>query len=82
MVQSKPWSLVLTLPWVQSLGWEDPPGEGKGYPLQYPGLENSMDCIVSGVTKSQLRLNDLVFLFVCLFFITCFQATVTVDNVL
>ena len=22
------------------------PGEGKGYRLQYPGLENSMDCIV------------------------------------
>ena len=22
------------------------PGEGKGYPLQYPGLENSMDSIV------------------------------------
>ena len=29
------------------------PGEGKGYPLQYPGLENSMDCAVHGVTKSQ-----------------------------
>ena len=28
------------------------PGEGKGYPLQYSGLENSMDCIVAGVTKS------------------------------
>ena len=28
------------------------PGEGKGYPLQYPGLENSMDCLVHGVTKS------------------------------
>ena len=38
--------------WVQSLGWEDPPGEGNGYPLQYPGLENSMDCIVRGVTES------------------------------
>ena len=23
------------------------PGEGKGYPLQYFGLQNSMDCIVS-----------------------------------
>ena len=32
------------------------PGEGKGYPLQYSGLENSMDSIVSGVTKSQTRL--------------------------
>ena len=29
------------------------PGEGKGYPLQYSGLENSMDCIVHGITKSQ-----------------------------
>ena len=29
--------------WVQSLGWEGSAGEGKGYPLQYSGLENSMD---------------------------------------
>ena len=29
------------------------PGEGNGYPLQYSGLENSMDCIVYGVTNSQ-----------------------------
>ena len=28
------------------------PGEVKGYPLQYSGLENSMDCIVHGVAKS------------------------------
>ena len=35
--------------WVQSLGWEDSPGKGKGYPLQYSGLENSMDCIVHEV---------------------------------
>ena len=27
------------------------PGEGNGYPLQYSGLENSMDYIVHGVTK-------------------------------
>jgi len=27
------------------------PGEGKGYPLHYSGLENSMDCIVHGVAK-------------------------------
>ena len=27
-------------------------GEGKGYPLQYSGLENSMDCIVHGFTES------------------------------
>ena len=25
------------------------PGEGRGYPLQYSGLETSMDCIVHGV---------------------------------
>ena len=24
-----------------------PPGEGKGYPLQYSGLESSMDCMYS-----------------------------------
>ena len=27
------------------------PGEGKGYPLQYSDLENSMDCIVLGLQK-------------------------------
>ena len=33
------------------------PGEGKGYPLQYSGLENSMDCIVHGATKSRTQLS-------------------------
>ena len=33
--------------------------EGKGYPLQYSGLGNSMDYIVHGVTKSQIRLSNL-----------------------
>ena len=33
-------------------------GEGIGYPLQYSGLENSMDCIVHGVANSQTRLSD------------------------
>ena len=28
-------------------------GEDKGYPLHYSGLENSMDCIVHGVTNSR-----------------------------
>ena len=37
------------------------PGEGKGYSLQYSDLENSMDCIVHGVTKSQTRLSDFPF---------------------
>ena len=34
------------------------PGEGKGYPLQYSDLENSMDCIVHGVAKSWTGLSD------------------------
>ena len=34
------------------------PGERKGYPLQYSGLKNSMDCSVHGVAKSWTRLND------------------------
>ena len=37
------------------------PGEGKGYPLQYSGLENSTDCIVYGVSKNQTRLSDFHF---------------------
>ena len=37
------------------------PGEGKGYVVQYSGLENSMDYIVHGVTKSQTRLNSFHF---------------------
>ena len=36
------------------------PGEGKGYPLQYSCLENSMDCIVHGVTKSQTQLSNFL----------------------
>ena len=39
------------------------PGEGKGYPFQYSGLENSMDCIVHGVAKSQTQLNNFPFHF-------------------
>ena len=31
------------------------PGEGNGYPLQYSGLENSIDCTVHEVPKSQTR---------------------------
>ena len=37
------------------------PGEKKGYPLQYSGLENSMDCIVHGVAKSQTQVSDFHF---------------------
>ena len=39
------------------------PGDGKGYLLQYSGLENSMDCIVHGVAKSQTRLSKFHFHF-------------------
>ena len=37
------------------------PGEGKGYPLWYSGLENPMDYIVHWVAKSQRRLSDFHF---------------------
>ena len=29
-------------------------GEGKGYPLQHSGLENSMDCIVRGILQARI----------------------------
>ena len=35
-------------------GLKRSPGEGKGYPLQYSGLENSMDCVVHGVAGSDM----------------------------
>ena len=37
------------------------PGEGNGYPLQYSGLDNFMDCIVHRVAKSWTRLSDFRF---------------------
>ena len=37
------------------------PGEGKGYPLQYSGLENSMDYRVHGVAKNPTGLNEFHF---------------------
>ena len=48
---------------VQSLGQEDPPGEGNGYPIQYSCLKNSMDrgacwAAVHGVTKNWSRLSN------------------------
>ena len=47
---------------VQSLGWEDPPGEGSGNPLQYSCLENPMDrgvwrATVRGAAKSWTQLS-------------------------
>ena len=38
------------------------PGEGKGYSLQYSGLENSMDYIVHGVAKRRTRLSNFHFM--------------------
>ena len=49
--------------WVQSLGWEDPLEKGKA--LQYSGLENSMDCVVHRLAKSETRLSN--FHFTCTF---------------
>ena len=48
---------------VQSLGWEDPPGEGNGNLLQYSCLENPVTggawwATVHRVTKSQTRLSS------------------------
>ena len=37
------------------------PGEGNSHPLQYSGLENSMDCIVHRVAKSWTQLGDFHF---------------------
>ena len=34
------------------------PEEGRGYPFQCSGLENSMNCITNGVTKSRTQLSD------------------------
>ena len=36
-------------------------GEGSSYPLQYSGLENSMDGLAYEVSKSRTRLRDLHF---------------------
>ena len=49
--------------WIPSLCWEDPLEKGKGYPLQYSVLGNSLDCIVHGVAKSWKRLSDFHFHF-------------------
>ena len=39
------------------------PRERNGYPLQYSGLEDSMDCIAHGVARSWIRLSDFRFRF-------------------
>ena len=61
---------ILGLPWwsarkestcIAIPGLGRSPGEGIDDPFQYSGLENSMDCIVHGVAKSQTGLNDFHF---------------------
>ena len=52
------------------LGLGRSPGEGKGYPLQYSGLENSMDCIVHVIAKSWTQLSNFHF---TLFHCYCFH---------
>ena len=47
--------------WGSIPGLERSPGEGNSYLLQYSGLENSIDCIVHGATKSQTWLSDFHF---------------------
>ena len=46
--------------WVRPLGWEDALERGKAIHSR-TGLENSMDCIVRGVAKSQTRLSNFHF---------------------
>ena len=52
------------LGWIPGLGRSS--REGKVYPLQYSGLENSMDSIVHGVAKSQTWLSNLKKKLVCI----------------
>ena len=44
------------LGWIPELGRSC--GERKGYPFQYSGLKNSMDCIGHGVSKRLIGLSD------------------------
>ena len=62
MVNNLPVMQVIQVP-----GCGRSPGEGNGYPLQYPCLENSIDRgawrpAVHGVTKSRKQLNDSLFI--------------------
>ena len=47
---------------VKMLVWAELPGERKGYSLPYCGLENSMGCVVHGISKSQTWLSDFHYL--------------------
>ena len=69
--------LVKNLPamW-ESWLWRSP-AEVKGYPLQYSGMENSMDCIVHGVAKSQTWPSNFHFHF---FTFNLFKIGVIIDQ--
>ena len=60
-------SSLLDLGSIRGLGRS--PGEGKDYPLQYSGLENSMDYAARGVAKSQTRLSDFHFISLLIFIV-------------
>ena len=49
--------------WVRSLGWEDPLDKGKATHSSILALENFMDHMVHGLTKSRTWLSDLQFHF-------------------
>ena len=74
-------------PWVRKIPWK-----GKGYPLQYSGLENSTDCVVHGVTESDtaerlsLSLFREVFFHVylkCIFvkFLVCYHSPAHLEKI-
>ena len=46
---------------VRSLGWKDPLEKGTATPVQYSGLENSMDCIGHWAANGQTWLSDFHF---------------------
>ena len=54
------------------------PGQGKGYPLQYSDLENSMDCLVQGVAKSWTQLSNFHFHIID----SMYKIKVTSENIL
>ena len=60
------------------------PGEEKGYPLQYSGLENSIDCTVHRVAKSQTRVSNFhfylyIYIYIYIFFFYPKQYSITVS---
>ena len=63
-------------------GLERSSGEGKSYPLQYSGLESSMDCIVHGVAKGQAQQSNFHFHFSLLYICVCVCVCVCITYLL